>query len=416
MPKSELRTASEAKICRFATYIYVGGYFISALHGTGNSIIKIRYAYIELPLLVLIIWIGIKGEWQHRGLARAFAVNLVVTILFVGGMLVQSKPLLGSSEAYLKLGLAEYFYIVITVVFAFTLFDAKTFLDVWLKTSTVAVLLAIAGYIVANITTLFVTFASYGGGLRLTGMLNEPSAWAPVIAASIVIAWKKSSYWLVALFFLAGLLTKSPTVILVLAVVLISTVLTTKGYRYARVSVLAGLAALTPYAILAITKASFAQNLILSGNPIEVSIGRLFSGLHFIQTGGQSGSNDRAQGAQNVLAEIGSQGGFWLGHGLGASQVYFPAATGQVEAYSLPLTIVFDVGVLGLSAYIVFVLRSLWRLRRTEVFWIFFPFVLATSINSAEGLEFFKFSLLAIFIASHHAHVRSEKNRQLVTQ
>ncbi|WP_462202878.1 hypothetical protein [Frankia sp. CcWB3] len=106
------------------------------------------------------------------------------------------------------------FYASIAVFAAF-FFDRRHLEHVFWRMSLGCVWIALAGYAVAAVLPAPVWVDSGAGGTpRLRRLLAEPSSWAPVISVLILLAVRRRSWRNLALVVLAGLLTKSPTVLL----------------------------------------------------------------------------------------------------------------------------------------------------------------------------------------------------------
>lgn len=386
---------------KLACYVFVAGFLFAHWHGPDNHLYNLPgRQYVELPLFA---WLFII-TWLRRGgpaASQTFQVIWVTTLLAIPLFwLYGDNPGDGGDGAYLKQAILYILYVAFVAGFAYTFYSEKLFIDVWLKASTIATAVALLGFALAVAVGRhdLVTFANYGGGLRLTGMLDEPSAWAPVIPAGIFLAWRRKRPLLVVMFAAAGLLARSPTVALAFVLSLAAILLISKFAIFLKFTIVALLATAAPWIIPIFTGDTTAVDYQGSSNPLVIMMGRLLSGVQFVQTGGASGSNTRAAGAQNTLSILQTHHWLWFGRGIGSADVYFPFHLGTVQAWSLPMNVLFDFGVIGLTIYALFALRAIWSMRNTEATLIFIPFLMASAINSAEGIEFYKFSLLAILL------------------
>ncbi|NMM30625.1 MAG: hypothetical protein HHJ10_06185 [Cellulomonas sp.] len=385
---------------KLACWVFVAGYFFVNWHGAGSRLYTLPgLQYLELPLfawLFLLTWLKRGGRAASQTLKVLWVTTLLAIPLF---WLYGDNPSDGGEGAYLKQAILYIFYVGFVAGFAYTFYREGLFVDIWLKAATVAAVIALLGYALAVTTGRpdLVTFANYSGGLRLTGMLGEPSSWAPIISAGILLSWRRRSPRLVVMFAAAGLLTKSPTVALAFVLSLAVVLLISRFALFLKFMIVMLLAGAAPWIIPVFTGgvAPVDRN---SGNPLAIMMGRLLSGIEFVQTGGASGSNVRAEGALKTWSILESHDWLWVGRGLGSADVYFPFHFGTVQAWSLPVNLLFSFGVIGLGVYVLFALLAIWNMRNTEAALIFIPFLMASAINSAQGIEFYKFALLGILL------------------
>jgi hypothetical protein len=396
-----------------AACIFVGGYFLHSLHDERSQKILLPVGYSEyIALTLLSVLAVLVGAKIRRPLAMV--VELLVALgLYQWSVTWNTHSLALSIPGYSRHALLYLIQIIIVVLYAHILFRAPAFIRAWLWISVAFTVLALIGLIAGmlHITPLLVTFADYGGGYRLTGTLSEPSAWAPILPGLIAIAWRRKRYALLVVGVAATALTRSPTVFLTTAIALAIGWFVTGSSSKGRVTLSLALACLSATFILPVTQLlhDVSQDLpSLLGGPVD----RLAAGIDFITSSGQVGSNDRASGAFNVWHTLAKSGNSLRGNGLGAADTYFPAVAGYVQAYSLPLTILFDLGLIGLTLLVVFEVRSIAWLRRSDLVYILAPFMVASTINSAEGLQLFKFVILALLL--FHARDLTTKNSDVV--
>jgi len=385
---------------KLACWVFVAGYFFTHLHGADNQLYNLPgLQYLELPLFALLFsltWLERGGLAASQTLKVLWVTTLVALPLF---WLHGDNPGDGGEGFYLKQAIVYILYVGFVAGFAYTFYREQLFVNIWLRAATIAAVIALLGFALAVTTGRpeLVTFANYGGGLRLTGSVGEPSVWAPVIPAGIFLAWRRRSPRLVVMFAVTGLLARSPIVALVFVLSLAAILLIRKFSIYLKVTIVMLLAAAAPW-IIPVFTGDAAPVKEGSSNPLAIMMGRLLSGLQFIETSGASGNNDRAAGAQRTLSVLQSHDWLWTGRGVGSADVYFPFHFSTVQAFSLPVNILFDLGVIGLGIYVLFALRAIWNMRNTEAALIFIPFLMGSAINSAQGIEFYKFAVLGILL------------------
>lgn len=390
---------------------FILGYFIFEYHPPAQDV-PLPFHYVEWLLLGVAVVMGARAaaEQGPKLLALTLAIGLIGTAALIA---YSGQAAIGSESAYFTAAFTQGVYIFTAGIVAFIFYREATFLKVWNRIAYVAVAVAILGFFAARvgITPIFAQYSANGSGLRLTGLLSEASAWAPVIPGLLFIALRKKSFPLILLSLAALALTRSPTVMLATLMSAAVIILVRPGKSALKIAVI-GASAWALFALWPkIQDPALSGSLVASGNPIQVAIGRLLSGFQYIDTAGTTGENVRYDGVQETI-RVAVEGGWVLtGRGLGSSQVYFATAFDQQMAFSYPVQVFFDFGILGLALFLFLAVRTIWRMRGSEVSYIFLPFFMAAIINSAQGGASTKFIWLAIFAYTFTTVADRDRNR-----
>lgn len=391
------RRRKDAKVVGAA--LFLSAFFFVDV-SIGNISFYTQTRPIEMVLLGLLMVAGIvAGRYRGRGLSRMFitgSTTLITVALY--WWFRQSSPAFGSPVSYLRSGFLYAIFVTLITGFAWFIYDEALFLDLFWRIGRFSLIVGLIGYVLTSSLGVVVMTNTGYGTPRFQGFLSEPSAWGPVIPALLILALQRKSRWVVGLCIIAIVLSKSPTVLLstAVAVPLFYLLRTGKGSTR-KVVGLAAIAALGLWTFNWMQTADY-KSMIVSKNAVEVSLGRLISGLQNVQTGGIKGYNSRYSGAQDTLDELHAANLTYTGLGPGSSDVYFIAKYGDTKSYSFLLAVLFDFGILGLAALVLAVLAALRRMRYNAAASVFVPFLVAGCINSAEGWETYKFDVLALVI------------------
>jgi hypothetical protein len=277
--------------------------------------------------------------------------------------------------------------VVAVAVFAVLFFEEELFARVIWRGATVALWIGVASCAASRLTGhLLLVNANHG--LRMVGTLTEPSDWAPVLVIVVLLALRRRS-WLYMALALAGLvLADSPTCLLVMAVTVPLYYALTSSRRH-RVPLLVILAIIIPAGALFVQRADAAAWLD-SGNPAKIAVGRLVSGIHNVETGGEVGTNVRFQSATVVIAATREHGWMHFGAGPAADSTWlsamYPDAAGgaTVAANALWIAFLFDYGEAGVAVLAAMMIVAVWRMRRNpQMTAILLPFFIAQLVNSS---------------------------------
>lgn len=290
-------------------------------------------------------------------------------------------------------------------VAAFTVlfFEERIFERVFWRAATVALWVGVLSCLASRLTHRVVLVSESHGALRMQGTLSEPSAWAPLIPVVVVLAIRRRSWPYLALAMAGAVLAASPTCIVVFLAT-VPTYYALTGTRRHRVTVLLALAACIPAAVVFVQAAN-PRPYLASHNTVEVTAGRLLSGIRNVETGGRAGHNTRMASTRVVIAEVRANGWLLTGAGPAADNTYFPAkfppAThpGPYGPNSLLVSVLFDFGEFGVAVLGSVMLAAVWRMRRRpEMAAILLPFFVASLVNSAEGPFAYAFVALGIML------------------
>jgi hypothetical protein len=352
--------------------------------GLGLPVVKLELA----GLAVLAFAVLMRDPLPPRAVGRVFAVTAVLSLIVIAYLAFGSWPAgAGTARSYDVHAVLFVVTYGAVAVFAAMFFDAEIFAWVMWRAATIALWTGVLTCALSRVTGHALLVNAADGGLRMTGTLTEPSDWAPVLAMVALLALRRRS-WLYVALSAAGLwLADSPTCLLVMAVTLPLYAALASTWRH-RMALLAALAIVIPAAALFVLHAS-PQNYLDSGNPAEVAVGRLISGVRNVQTDGQQGANTRFANTSGVIEAARDGGWMRLGAGPAADATYF-AATGPViagrpvAANALWASVLFDFGECGVAVLAVLMIAAAWRMRRFPVLAaVLLPFFVASLVNSA---------------------------------
>lgn len=372
---------SVSRVKMAATWLFVLPVFTE---GLGLPVVKLELAGIA----VLAFAVLMAAPLPPRAVERAFAVVAVLSLTVMAYLAFGHWPVqAGSTQAY---GRGAVLFVVTygaVAVFAAFFFDAEIFARVIWRAATVALWIGVLTCAFSRLTGHVLLVNANDGGLRMTGTMPEPSAWAPVLALVLLLALRRRSWLYVALSLAGLLLADSPTCLLVVAVSLALYAALASTWRH-RMVLLAALAVAVPLAALFVLHAN-PQGWLDSSNPAEVAAGRLVSGIRNVETGGQEGTSTRFANTAAAVEVARDNGWLRTGAGPAADVTYFavmyPAADGQpVAVNALWASVLFDFGEGGLAVLALLLAVAAWRMRRyPELAAVLLPMCVASLVNSA---------------------------------
>jgi len=290
-------------------------------------------------------------------------------------------------------------------VFAALFYREDLFADVFWALTRASIWVALIAYAFSRVAGHAVLVNAQLGNDRLQGLLIEPSAWAPVVAAGILMALRRRSRVYVVLVVLVAILTQSPTVYIVVAISIPVYYLLTirNGFRTKRLLVLLIAAVALPVAVNFLQTAN-ADTYLNSSNRPSVVVGRMISGVQSIDSGGTTGTNGRFTSTKQAISNTEDLGLLNFGGGPGSSNAYFSAEYPNVPGQSVGLRtnalwvdILFNFGRVGVAVLFLLLATATIRMRRVPAAAeILLPFIVVSFINSAEGVALYQFSILAI--------------------
>jgi hypothetical protein len=360
------------------------------------------YVYPKMGLLALagIAILFLLAVGTHAFPARTFAMiagtaGLLFTLLALYTLSWPHLRGFAFGEPSLKSGIVAAGSCSMAVLYFCIFYREEILLDVFWKVSSLAVAIGLAAYFANSFTGSDWFVHLQYGTTRLQGFMSEPSSWAPYLPALVLLSLERRRRIAAAAFLIAGILAKSPTVLLVFAVSIPAYYILAERRSSRRILALASLAVfgtLVAYGLQHVNTS--AQS---SSSARDQPIVRLVAGIENVTSSGARGQNDRFAGAQLVVGELVEHG--WLATGIGPGcEGYINQATG-VLPYSLPLYVLCSFGITGLLILAALLFLTITRLRTCRSFRLFLPFIVASFINSADGWENYKFVVVAIVAA-----------------
>ena len=372
-------TCRSPRMRKIATWLFLLPVFSE---GVFPGVVKVETA--GMALLAFASVVIHRHPLPFRAFWRVYCTFAVLSLIVMGYLTFGSPPADGAPSAYLDRELMFIVTYTLVAVFAVMFFSLREFEAALWRAATIALWIGVLTCAASRATGRLILVNPDAGGLRMVGTLTEPSEWAPILAAVLILAFRRRS-WLYALLALAGLLlADSPTCILVTIVSIALYALI--GCRWeARAATILILCALAPLAAFALRDQSA---LLASRDPALVAVGRLASGVTNVETGGDEGANSRYTSVTEVT-EAARDGG-WLtgGAGPGADAVYFTtiqAEDGPIEASNeMWLSVLFDFGEWGVAVFALMLLAGVRGMRRAPAaLAVFLPFFAAAMVNSS---------------------------------
>jgi hypothetical protein len=390
----------------------MGAFFLSSVQ-VGTSVHGTKSSQIELVAMGILIVAGLsRGSFRLRSWERAWWILAFFVGLVAVYEIIQPSTLLsyGTSSHYLKEALIYCWGYALPGIFVAMFYRESLFIEIFRAWVRLSAIVALVAYAISKSSGHLILVSTPGTGpVRLEGFLGEPSAWAPVVAAGLLIAvWKRSRLDIVLLIAVA-VFTASPTVYIVTATSIPLYYLVTltfgKHFRPQRFLLLLLIAVAAPFAV----------NFLQTANPVtyasstdqfSITLGRIISGVQNIESNGTTGTNARFASTSQVEADTRTGGLLPFGGGPGTSNVYFPAKyptipgeTAGLLPNALWVDILFDFGEVGVALLAILLLCTALRIRQAPIIGaILLPFIVASFINSAEGTPLYQFTVLAIFV------------------
>ena len=380
------------------------------------DVVKIQLA--GLTLLAFAAFL-LSGTVRPRAVERIYFTFAVLALIVVAYLAFGSWPAYaGTSRSYDGHAALWVITYLAVALFGALFFEGETFVAVIWRAAVLALWIGVITCAVSRVAGLHLLVNPADGALRMEGTLGEPSNWAPVLTFVLLLALRRRE-WLYAALAVAGLwLADSPTCILVMALTVPLWYGLCGSWRH-RAVLLAALGLTIPAAVFFILHAN-PQAWEESGNPAEVAIGRLVSGMRNVGTSGQEGVNARFANTTGVIEAVRENGWMRLGAGPAADVTYFAAerlsGSGQQVAgvNALWVEVLVDFGETGVSLLGILLIVAAWRMRRfPEAAAILLSLSVASLVNS--DIPDWSFPALAILVfgfgwapglysASHEGH------------
>jgi hypothetical protein len=324
-------------------------------------------------------------------LSGVVVVNIPYLVLFY------DNPPVGSYDIF-SANLVKSVVLLISIfLFSLFLYDEALLIRLFRWFSLVTIFIGTVAYLAsAFISTPYMTALAPTGGIRMQAFLSEPSAFAPIVAAGMILSWRNRDYWWLLASVTALVLTKSPTVLITLVVTASLYYAMCRARRSSRMTALVAMAAALALCVTVLLNVPYTEYL-RSTNPATALVGRLSSGMVAITSDGAQGENERLRNGRDVVNELSQRGWLWHGYGFNSAATYFPLTSDRrVKDNSLPLNILFSHGIPGLVLFLIALLMALVGSVRSSYFPIFLAFAVTSTINSAQGFSTYQFVILGM--------------------
>jgi hypothetical protein len=394
--RKTMPTGTAVRLERIATWIFVLPSLIGYVRMPDgeNHILPALEAGLCLLLGVAVAAV-VAGSAPLRDLT-VIALSAAAFFGLFGGYALAWPHLKGwaFAEPQPKLALAAVLYCCAAVLYARLFYVQDVFIEVFWKATAAAIVVAVGAYALNEfIGSGWLVHRQYGTP-RLQGFLSEPSAWAPFLPALLLLALSNRRYVWATVLLLVAALTKSPTVLLSTAGSLtiwyvIIRKRSSSRYLALGASLLAG--------VLAVRwLAAFGASRMLSTSLFDQFVGRLASGIRAVDSGGAVGRNARFASTQAVIDQLSWHDWLWTGIGPG-SEGYIEDTTTMLPN-ALPVYVLASFGLVGLVVLAILLVRTVVVLRTHAAFGIFLAFIVASTVNSADGWESYKFVVVAVVV------------------
>lgn len=382
-----------------ATWVWLAPYFVASVVLAPMESSALPTKYVEWGIITLLGFIalvaGTEGSKSHRILAVTIPLILIALAYEVLGPRGPDRPHL--------IGALVYFLVyAVTTIYAALFFRGKDFVDHFYRFAVASALVAVIFYALS--VGLGVTLMSNwrGGsgvtGQRLQGFLFEPSAWAPIVPALMITAWRRQHWLGVVLGLCVVLLAQSPTVLLVTVLGICLYYLVTTSWAGMKIP------ALVVMILIVVGGAAFVNNsdgyaMQKSQNSTEKFVGRLVVGIQSLAEGDQRGEA-RIDSTAVILQDIADSGTIVFGKGLNSASVdYGEDDDNKYRANNIWVRTLYETGIVGLVILLIAMFIAVVRMHRyRSLAAIFIPFFVASMVNSAGGHQLYKFVFLGVLI------------------
>lgn len=392
---SAARTVVERRAILASTIFFVGALFSYVRVPNGQNV-YIHVGDLAIACLAGLCLIAQNGEKTPR---RGAAIALVAAASgFILAAYSFAWPFIrdqSNDAPSLKLGAAACTYVCVSFAFAKTLFNEQAFITAFRITTLAATLTGIVAYFLnALLGSEWLVHLQYGTP-RLQGFLSEPSSWAPFLSGLMLVSLRQRRYMSVAVAALAALLTKSPSVVVVLGLTLPAYVVVSTRRNPVRLA-MAFLLVVGGLLSVSWLRSARIQSIELAPTIYDQIVVKLAEGVRNVLSGGSVGRNDRFAITLAVYRELQSHG--WLAFGIGpGSEGYLRQAIGSVPN-SLATFVLASFGLCGLAVLVGLLIRTSICLRKRPSLVVFLPFIVASLFNSAGGWESYKVVVVGIAV------------------
>ena len=401
-------SAMKQRLGEWATWVWLGTYFFVTLPLGPGRVIGAGSRAVEAALLAALTLVAFALGARRSAAIKTTCAVACIAIPSALVMLLRPRLEYGTDGQYAAAALLAIATYGLTIVYAGMFFDRATFIRTFRRFAQVALVIALLAFVASRTlgTQVLVSSRLDTGVGRLQGTLSEPSAWAPVLAALLLLAMKERRLRAAVLPAIGVALAKSPTVYLVVAVSVAVYLLSIAPWRSTKPFVIVVAAGATIVSLWFVQTAD-PNAWLRSENDASRTVGRLLSGIENVRTRGEDGRNDRYASTDLTFAEIDLLDIGLTGAGPDAHTVYFEEKyppTGPIGRGPSPnalwVGVAFNYGRPAMLAVIWLVGFAVLRMRRDA--WlaaILVPFALAAMVNSASGFALYKFAVLTVFLA-----------------
>jgi hypothetical protein len=404
-------TGPSPALRRLAAWVFVASSLVGYVRPPAGANVYLRTGEVGLAVLTLLVVLALNTGLPARTYTTVITTTAMFLVLVAGYALLW--PLLKGSafgEPSLALAASAAAYCSLAVAYACVFYQEDIFLDTFWRAALIAVCVGLAAYgLNAATGSGWLVHRQYGTP-RLQGLLSEPSAWAPFMPALVLLSLDRRRYVAAAVPLVAAALTKSPTVVVGLALSIPAYYALADRWRARRPLVLAlsaGVGALAAYRLVHVN-----THAPLSASFYDQVLVRLAGGVENVTSGGTLGTNDRFAITRAVFEELANHG--WLAAGIGpGSERYLQQTTGMVPN-SLATYVLSSFGIVGLLLLAALLVRTVVRSRAARSLMVFLPFIAISFVNSADGWESYKYVVVAVALAGTVNSELTRPARQLM--
>jgi hypothetical protein len=329
---------------------------------------------------------------------------LIVLLIIIQGVhffVYQLSPIAGSSFDYVIKFIKALGFIVTIFLYAQFFFDEAIFVKQFVAFTKfsiwVCIITLVAYYFFNSSFQLNINM----GYPRIQAFLSEPSALAPILTSFFMISFYKKDWLYCSLSILCIVISRSPTNYLTF-LVSCAIIISIKTYKNHKILVMFFFMILS-FLIIKLATTDFTEiaGTMFNSDVSSISaLGRLISGVEDLKAGGDLNTNQRLLGLLTVTDIMNTHNLYYIGYGLNSSSVLFIVLYDDAKDLALPISILFWYGLPGLFLGYFFIVKALisLRIRYDSFYFIFLAFVVASLINSAQGLIMYQFVFLGVFL------------------
>jgi hypothetical protein len=412
----------------FLTYIIlISLFFIRISFGAGEAYSKdnsigLPFYNFEPFIIYFTFFVFInKYGIDNVKITRLFLIIIPIIILQVLYFLAYHiEPITGETLNYLSRFVRAFFFLSAVLIYAIFFFDADIFYSIFSSLLRLIAWISLCSYL-ANVflgSTILLHYQMGSDYYRVQAFFSEPSACSAAFSSLFVISLFEKRFSYVVLSLVIIYLAKSPTTFLTFIITCLVFLLLIKKYRILTVFIGSFCIGTVFLIFISTDLVELGTQLFDSESSTMSSIGRLIMGLDDVKSGGGNGSNSRLQGTQALLDEMEVYNLFLTGYGFNASSEYFISKYGDVKDYSLIYSMLFSYGIFGVIVFYLYILKSIIIVysKDFKFLLIYIPFIIATGMNSAQGLVMYQVVFLGLFVYLNLSiiKIKNETNNTII--